>query len=230
MVFKWALLRRGLSHPHPLPLPRHRVVLIFISAGKYLGTPFFPKGEVKIEISETCCWAGDLQNSIEKGRWKGLFIRVLQTKFEFPAIEIDSNKDECEIDLLRENLIKLGIFFLCDWEIFSLHRPGLMDETAIDWLENGSDRYSRPNKCLSFKWIISQRVGLPQKSSENWFDLWKVRFRKWSWTLHGWFFWRDANLYVLIQIDVFISIDLLKSFLSFILWFLYVDFFILLNR
>lgn len=120
-----------------------------------------------------------------KGRWKGLFIRVLQTKFEFPAIEIDSNKDECEIDLLRENLIKLGIFFLCDWEIFSLHRPGLMDETAIHWLENGSDRYSRPNKCLSFKWIISQRVGLPQKTSENWFDLRKVRFRKWSWTLHG---------------------------------------------
>lgn len=66
---------------------------------------------MKIEISETCCWAGDLQNSIEKGRSKGLFIRVLQTKFEFPAIEIDSNKDECEIDLLRENLIKLGIFF-----------------------------------------------------------------------------------------------------------------------
>lgn len=64
---------------------------------------------MKIEISETCCWAGDLHNSIENG--KGLFVGVLQTKFEFLAIEMDSNKDECEIDLLRENLIKLGIFF-----------------------------------------------------------------------------------------------------------------------
>lgn len=53
----------------------------------------------------------DLLNSIEKGAGRDYSFVFYKQNLNFQQSRCgDPSKDECEIDLLRENLIKLGIF------------------------------------------------------------------------------------------------------------------------